>query len=180
MHSNARGKVQPYGREWNGDRSAPDYDPQRDPWNPLSPVHGQWQRRSTVRDLADEPIWLVLAAWLAATLALVLLLYFNVLARDTLFIFWMGKYVVLLAGLIIAGAWSGAKWLRRTPQAERAGVYRRWFKSLPRNLAWLVGGLAVCAGLEWLDKWAGVPFLFTGGALFATLFAVSCWPRQKE
>jgi hypothetical protein len=175
MHSNARGKIQPYGRDWNCDRSAPDYDPQRDPWNPLSPVHGQWPRTSILREMADEPIWWGFVAWFTATASLLLLYYFNLISHDTLGIGFIGKYVVLFTVSAIAGAWSTVTWLRRTPQAERVLAYRRWLRRLPGSVAWLAAFGTICIGLEWFEKRVGVPFLLSASALLATAFAVSWW-----
>lgn len=180
MRSNTHGKIQPYGREWDCDRSAPDYDPQRDPWNPSSPVYGQSPRTSFLDEIADQPVWWGIVAWVTVTASLVLLYYLNLISHDTLGFGFIAKYVFLFAVAAVACTWSAVQWRRRTPLAERVLAYRGWVKRLPGNLAWFVAFMAICAGLDWLDKWAGVPLLFTGGACLSVIVAVIWRTRQNH
>jgi hypothetical protein len=175
MRSTPSSPIKPYGRDWNSDRSAPDYDPQRDPWNPMSPVFGQWPRRSLMRDMLKEPLVLAFAGWFCVTVALVALDHLQLISKDTFLVGWIGRYVFLFAGIIVAGIWSLVVWFRSTPRAERGPAFRQWLKRVPSLLAWLVGGTAVCVGLDWLEKRHGVPFLVSAGVLVILFFAVTWW-----
>src|SRR5262245_47048031 len=131
-----RGAIKPYGWDWNSDRSAPDYDPQRDPWIPGSPVYGQYPRRPWIREGLKEPIWWAILGWFTVSFGLILLSVFDLISSDTFFIGWMGKYLLALTGFVIWGLWSAVGWFRRTPSAERGPAFRGALKRLPGNLAW--------------------------------------------
>ena len=136
--------IRPYGRDWNSDRSAPDYDPQRDPWNPGSPVFGQWPRRTWIREAVKNPIWWALTAWFVVTFSLVLLHFVGVISDNTLLVGWVAKYSLLFAAFAIAGIWSLVVWIRNTPAADRGPAFRQWLKRLPGFLALFIGGMVVC------------------------------------
>jgi hypothetical protein len=174
-----KGGIRPYGYDWNGDRSSPDYDPQRDPWLPGSPVFGQRPRYRWLRDAAKEPIVWALFAWFTVTLGTIWLYAVGVISNDTIFTVWVGKYLVLFAGLIIVGVWSVATWFRKTPREERGPVLREKLKRAPRTVAWLIALTAVCIGLDLLEKRYGVPFLVSAGGLFGLWLGVMHWRERS-
>jgi hypothetical protein len=175
-----RAGIKPYGYDWNGDRSSPDYDPRRDPWLPGSPVFGQWPRHRWLRDAVREPILWALFAWFVVTFGLLGLYALGAISHDALFAGWVGKYLVLLAGLTLAGIWSVVTWFRRTPRGERGPALREKLKRAPRTIAWLTALTAVCIGLDVLEKRHGVPFLVSGSAALAVWFCIVWWWRRPQ
>jgi hypothetical protein len=175
--------IEPYGYDWNGDRSSPDYDPRRDPWLPGSPVHGQYPRRPWLRQAAKAPLFWVFVAWFAITFGLMGVYAVGAISRDALFVGWAGRYVVLFAGLTTAGVWSLVAWLRKTPRGERGSALRQKLKEAPYVVASVIGVAAVCVALEAIEKRYGVPLLVSFGGLFAVCMGVIWWrdrARQPE
>ena len=170
-----RGGIKPYGDDWDGDRSSPDYDPRRDPWLPGSPVHGQYPRRPWLRAALCEPIWWALGAWFTVTLGTVGLYGLGVLSHDTIFVVWVGKYLALFVGVTVAGVWSLVAWFRRTPRGERGPAFRRALKRAPGFIGLLVGGTAFCVALEAMEKRYGVPVLASFGVLFVVCMGIIWW-----
>src|SRR5262249_12529616 len=77
---------------------------------------------------------------------------------DTLTIIWVGKYLLLLAALVLAAVWSLVRWFTKRSRTERHGDFRNWLKVLPGELALLIAlGVAFLA-MHWLEKNYGVPF----------------------
>lgn len=174
------GGIKPYGYDWNGDRSAPDYDWRRDPWRPDSPVHGQYPRRPWLREAAKEPIWWALAAWFAATAGLVALYTLDAISKDAFFVGWVGRLLVLLIGLMVVAIWSSIVWFRKTPRGERGPALREKLKRAPRAIGVFVAAMVVCAGLEMLEKQYGVPILGSFGALFAVCIGIVWWRERVQ
>src|SRR5262245_6076986 len=125
--------------DWNGDRAAPDYDPQRDPSNPLSPVFGQYSRRPWIREAARDPFIWAVAAYIVATLSLILLHATSVISLDAVLIGQLVKILLVFIALSIAVVWSAVVWFRKTPPTERGPSFRRWLKSW---LPWIMGFIA--------------------------------------
>jgi hypothetical protein len=175
--------IKPYGRDWNGDRSAPDYDPQRDPWNPESPVYRRWPRPNIFREfILKSPIFWAFGAWFTATISLVALDYFRLISPNTFLVGWLARYAVLFAGFAIAGIWSLVTWLRKTPAGERGPAVGRAIKRVPGFLTWFIPLYAVMVALDRLKKHEGVPFfLSTAGLVGIILIAlvIQAW-REKR
>jgi hypothetical protein len=165
-------RIKPYGYDRNGDRSAPDYDWRRDPWRPDSPVFGQWPRYRWLHDAARQPIWWAVFAWFAVTFALFGLYEFGTVSSGTMFVAWIGRYVVLLACLTIAGIWVAAAWFRRTPRSERGPVLRQKLRRAPSAVAWFAGLMAICIGLDILEKRYGVPWLLSFGGVAVLSYGI--------
>jgi hypothetical protein len=112
--------IKPYGHDWHGDRFAPDYDPQRDPWNPESAVYGKWPRPNIFREfILTSPIFWAFGAWFTATISLLALYHFSLISEDTFLAGWLARYAMLFGGLTIAGIGSLITWLRKTPAGKR-------------------------------------------------------------
>jgi len=174
------GGIKPYGYDWDGNRSPPDYDWRRDPWRPDSPVFGQWPRHRWLRDWARAPIVWALLAWFTVTLGAVALYALGVISQDTIFAVWIVKYLVLFAVLIVAGVWSVVAWFRKTPGEERGPALREKLKRAPRAIAWYTALMAVCIGLDVLEKRYGVPFFASAGGLLAAWLGVMWWWQRAQ
>jgi hypothetical protein len=180
MLRRGRQGIKPYGYDWNGDRSAPDYDPQRDPWLPGSLAYGQYPRRPWLREALREPIWWALGAWFTVTFGTVGLYGLGVFSHDTVFVVWVAKYLALFGGLAVAGVWSLVAWLRRTPRGERGPAFRRALKRAPGFIGLLLGGTAFCVALEAIEKRYGVPFLVSLVVAFAVALGVVRWWQSRH
>ncbi len=171
--SSQKNSIKPYGRKWNSDRSAPDYDPQRDPYNPDSPVFGQWPRDRWFTNPIALTIVGSFLTWFGVTLSLIALKYFGLISSDTFITAWAGRYFVLIVALAIGIAWSLIYRLTKTPRAERGTFYRHVAKRAAGFLALVVSVTAVCLVLDWLEKYHDVPFLLSAGVLIALYFAIT-------
>lgn len=167
--------IKPYGYDWNGNRGASDYDPQRDPWLPGSPTYGQWPRYRWLRDAVKEPILCAFFAWFAVTLALLGLYTFGAISDVTLLAGWIAKYLVLFAGLALIGVGSAVAWFRKTPRGERGPAFQQKLRRAPRVVALLAAVTLVCIGLDILEKRYGVPFVVSSGALLVVGLGISRW-----
>jgi len=173
-------RIKPYGYDWNGDRGAPDYDPQRDPWFPGSPVFGQWPRHRWLRKAVEDPILWAFFAWFVVTSGLMGLHAIGAISNDTLLVGWIAKYLVLFTGLALIGVWSAVAWYRRTPPGERGPAFRQKLRQAPQVVAWLAAGTTVLIGLDILEKQYGVPFLVSFGALAVVGLGIIWWRTSRE
>jgi hypothetical protein len=143
-------------------------------------VHGQYPRRPWLREAAKDPIWWALAAWFAATGGLVALYALDAISKDVFFVGWVGRFLVLLIVLTVIAIWSSIAWFRKTPRGERGPALWEKLKRAPRAIAWFAALMAVCIGLDVLEKRYGVPFFASAGGLFAAWLGVMWWWQRAQ